>query len=240
MSRLFNGSQYLYNTAPVWNSTWPLTISAWVKDDGSLATNAVAASFGHTSSTNNVGLGARSSGATRIARLKIDTGSETDEFYGSTNLLPSAFKHLACICEYSKRTLFTNGGNKQTSLSFITDFVTDSNIFAIGSFIRGGSYITGWAGKIAEVAVWNDVLTEFQISSLASGMIPTAINPTKLIKYYTLRGSDLTNIVNPVAGQDLTNTGSTEDAEHPTIYTPVQSMRGLPLSRRGLNGLLLP
>ena len=69
-------------------------------------------------------------------------------------------------------------------------------------------------GKIAEVAVWNSVLSSAAITALAGGAEPQSCYPTNLLYYYS---ADTDTTTAEVGGAAVTVDGTTYSAAHPTI-----------------------
>ena len=84
-------------------------------------------------------------------------------------------------------------------------------------------------GKIAEVAVWNRVLSAGEIANLAGGYAPSLV-PTNLVFYFSGKSDDLTAEV----GGEGTATGAVYDAAHPTIDYSAESPSVSPSGHRPL------
>ncbi len=67
---------------------------------------------------------------------------------------------------------------------------------------------------MAEIGIWNAVLTAAEIASLAKGMTPDKICPQSLVFYAPL----VRNLVDAKGGLTITNNNSATVANHPRVY----------------------
>lgn len=90
--------------------------------------------------------------------------------------------------------------------------------------IRFGEGLAGgqdYAGLLAEVAVWNIALNTTQIGQYMSGTAASSIASANLVGYWPLSVENTTQANEGTdAGGDLSVTGATFNADHPTITTP--------------------
>lgn len=123
--------------------------------------------------------------------------------------------------------VFTNGslrdiyvqaiGNTNQNTTAASPAITDAL-----QFIRVGENMAGTndfgPGNLAELAIWNAALTTQEITDYLAGRSATEIAPSNLIGYWPLSASNATQANEGIdAGGDLTVTGATFDADHPTI-----------------------
>lgn len=124
--------------------------------------------------------------------------------------------HHACgvWASSTSRTVYLDGANPSTGTTNLTPDAPD-NIF-IG---RWGSAALGMDGSIAEVAIWNAVLSAAEVAILAKGFSPLFVRPQSLVFYSPLiRGLD-----DRVGGLTLTASGTVVSA-HPAIIYPAPPM----------------
>lgn len=108
------------------------------------------------------------------------------------------------------RSVFLDGARTDNSTS-VTAF-SATNRTRIGALISGNSH---WSGQIAEVAIWDVVLTDAEMLVLAAGFSPLVVRPSSLRLYLPLWG----NIFEYVGGRTFTDSnGSTNANIHPRIY----------------------
>jgi hypothetical protein len=82
------------------------------------------------------------------------------------------------------------------------------------------------AGKLAEIAVWDAVLSDDDITSYLAGITAASIDASNLIGYWPLSASSGTQSnLGLDAGGDLTVSGATFSSDHPTITIPGASGR---------------
>lgn len=90
-----------------------------------------------------------------------------------------------------------------------------------------------WLGNIAEVAIWDKVLSSAEVASYCSGTAASSIAAANLRGYWPLNASNATqsNLGLDSTG-DLTVTNATYDADHPTItsggHPAASRARGIP------------
>jgi hypothetical protein len=83
---------------------------------------------------------------------------------------------------------------------------------------------------IAEVAMWNVILTTQEVTDYLSGISASVIAPSNLIGYWSLSADGVLTNAGIDTGGDLTATGTTFSADHPTITIP-----GASTKRRRMN-----
>jgi len=113
----------------------------------------------------------------------------------------------------SSRTPYTNGvagAENTTTVAAITP--TFSNI---GAFYAGTSTpIQFFDGRMAEIGIWNAVLTAAEIASLARGMTCDKVRPQSLVFYSPL----VRDLIDQKGGLTITNNNGATVANHPRIY----------------------
>ncbi len=204
MSVVFNGTtQFLFSDQTFSVLTTPCTISVWFKADNVTATATLAAIDFHAVASYRV-LGALDAGG-NVAGDPVRAYAYNGTAFGiatTTTGYPATTWTHACgtFASSTSRTAFINGGSKGTNTDSMTGTVNELTIGAR----RSASAVGFFAGKIAQVAIWNTVLSDAQIAALASGTNPTAISPGSLIAYYPLLGDATPS----VGTETLQNVGS--------------------------------
>lgn len=123
--------------------------------------------------------------------------------------------HHACgtFSSGNNRTAYIDGG------SAVTDAIDPGAPAGIDTVNIGcRSSVEGAAmnGLIAEVGIWDAVLTAAEVASLARGCSPLLIRPSLLLFYAPLAR----DLVVRKGGHTLTNNGSATVANHPRILYP--------------------
>jgi hypothetical protein len=123
--------------------------------------------------------------------------------------------------------MWTNDSSRTIYLQSITNTdtgtatITVSNTLQHLSIGENWGSAQDWAGKMAEIAIWNSTLTTQEVTDYLAGTSATAIAPANLIGYWPLSVANATQANQGLdAGGDLTVTGAVFDADHPTITIP--------------------
>jgi hypothetical protein len=209
MSVVLNGSSQRLYAAAVPGVDCPYTISVWFKSTSASAKQETACLY-NTALTRGYELfaeGAVAGDPVRGAQhLSGANFSNTTTGY-NTNV----WQH-ACfvVTSLSSRAVFLNGGSKGTNTAAVS---ASTNINTVG--VGAISTFYYFAGKLAEVALWNKALSDAQVASLAAGAVPTDIEAANLTQYWTL----LSDATDTVGGVDLTAVGTPtyDAADHPAL-----------------------
>lgn len=92
---------------------------------------------------------------------------------------------------------------------------------ALGVGQTAGSY-SRFEGKVGEIAIYSDALSDGDWAGLCAGVRPTRIRPGSLLDYWSMRNAGLAN---HMGGDALTNTGGTADVEHPPVRRSAQILQ---------------
>lgn len=143
----------------------------------------------------------------------------------STGYSANRWTHGCAIFESnSSRSALINGGSKVTTTTSGAPDPPDTTSIGVVRYSTGygndNIKETYYNGYIAEVGIWNVVLTDSEIASLARGYSPMIIRPNSLVAYYPLGGIYPQNansiFKNPY---NLTAIGSPTYVDHPnTVY----------------------
>ena len=226
-SRTFNGTtDHIY-----WASPWtpasgqPITISAWVKLTSNVTLDGIW--IADMASTPGSGLYLwMPSSATHPGIIQINAKGATDCLYGSDDnvMTTGTWIHILATwtglhSDYTSMHIYKNG----TELSHYNHYqngvspVAYDGIWSVGGWHSSDNYNTH--GNIAQVAVWNQVLSSPDIGSLAMGTPASSISPATLKFYFAGKTSGLT--ASP--GGNGTLDGTTEVVGYPNgpgIYYP--------------------
>jgi len=213
MARYFNGSTDYYSLthSPLTNE--PFTIGCWFKVDA-LNVNYTLISLGNNGASGYWRIyAAGSDQSNSLAGQKQNDSGSSLTVITTVDYTAGNWHHAAMIGESDTRFQIyldgTPGGETTTSLSDPTpDFVT------IGA-LRRNAVIQYLAGSVAEVGIWNSVLTNTDIRKLAQGYSPSMISPESLAVYVPLvrEPYDQSGIAFPAFGTPVPSI-------HPRIIRP--------------------
>jgi len=204
----FNGTnQYLnISSAPV--TAFSYTIACWARKD--LNTGGILVNLGNSTNANACAIISTGPGELVAASTINTAGSNNTAVSGSA--ITGVWFHAAGVFNSSVVTLaFANGVSAGTGTNDITP--TGLNCLSIGARVR--SSVDGYFdGQIAEVGIWNVVLTAAEIASLAKGVTCDKVRPQSL-RFYAPLIRDLQDVK---GGLTITNTNSATVYDHPRVY----------------------
>ena len=210
MSYDLNGtSQWIGNasSSPIANVSTGVTLACWAQPD--VVANVL------INLSDSVG----TNGAIRLIMLTTGTRatsvvSGTNAFADTTTGTPSigTWGHHCAVYSSAARSSFFNGANKVTTTA--TSNPTGFTRLQIGARRAASAVDTFFNGRIAEVGIWNVVLSDDEIDSLAKAISCASIRPQNLIFYAPL----VREIVDLRANFTLSNNGTATVANHTRIY----------------------
>lgn len=215
MARAFSaaGSQYLSTTqSPV--QSHPLTIVCWVRTANVVAnpTQAlVAAGRVNTNNRHSLQLVNNASAAQAVSRQDLNAGVAAQT--ANNVVAQGVWTHVAATFESpTLRQVWAGGVVGGTN----TTAATPSGPFdyvAIGSRYNPtlGAYANG---DIADVGIWNVVLTADEIAALARGVTCDQIRPQSLVFYAPL----IRDLVDVRGGLTITNNNGVTVSDHTRVY----------------------
>jgi len=208
-------SQYL-SLGSALVSTGPLSVSLWANLDQLASTYAdefTAFWIGEAGANNDWFLMRSDDGDDKV-EMRTSQNADSVRAVTSTTVTAGTWQHWGVNENTSSRTAYLNGGNKGTeSTSKTIDTVDDTfiganNVSSIHDFFDG---------SIAEVAVWNAILTDAEYLVLAAGYSPLFVRPQSLVAYWPLiRGYNCK--IN--AANNLTANNAPTIVAHPRIIYP--------------------
>lgn len=213
MARLFNdaSTEYLKVEQAVLSGV-PISISIWFRRDADIEC-VLFSLVDKDSDVNAFFIQCLASGDSNQVRvLTRDSGG-----YGiattSTGTTDNVWQHvLAVFAANNDRRVYLNGGGKGTNATARTPANMDRT--AIGYWARM-SPLQYFSGDIAEVAIWNGILTDADAASLAKGFSPRLVQPNNLAAHWNL----IRGLNDNVGGYNLTASG-TSVSDHPRIIVP--------------------
>lgn len=213
MARTCSGtvSVYLSNgtTPPVTSGVG--TVACWVKT-AALTVDQLIAYFNNVSGANYRAM--RIVGGTGQIGSASDSAGGIVESRSSSGVSIGVWAHAAATWNSgSSRFAFLNGA-KGTDAGGTESIAVDR--FAIGAIAPAGGTI------VAEMGLWNAVLTDGEVLALAKGFAPSVIRPQSLVGYWPLFGNDSPEPDRSRSRYDLTLVSTPAKADHPPIIYPAE------------------
>lgn len=140
------------------------------------------------------------------------SGSEFP-FYNFGTLAANANQLCTLTHNGSSFKLYINNSSSNAQSSVVAGY--SSPVFTIGCLFYSGSPVQVMNGLISELGIWNVVLTDAEIASLAAGFTPDQIRPQSLQFYAPL----VRDLIDVRGGRAITNVNGATVSTHPRIYT---------------------
>lgn len=206
MARSFNGTSDKLQYSGAVISAMPLTIACWFLPNNALANELVSISDGTLTNIWEL----------RLVSSKVQANVGSIAASSSTTYTTGAWHHGAAVfASSSSRAAYLDGGNKGTNASGGTN--AGVNLTQIGV----GPSSKFFNGSLAEIAIWNVVLTDAEIAALATGVRPNRVRGANIVAYWPLFGLNSPDIDYSGNKQNLTVTGTTQANHAPvTLWTP--------------------
>ncbi len=225
MARELNGSSQLLFTNGTPVTAAPLSLVGWGYTDTLTGKrcllnvnheNGSAGGFAHWS----LGM----DGGNDKAYFQASSGTDRTAIASVTSTI-STWEHYAGVeVSASSRACYLNGGNKGTESTSTTPGTTTQVV--LGSWSRGADALVQifdrWDGRIAELGIYNDSLTDNEVATLAAGFRPISVRSANCVAYWPLWGFHdpevCLSLVNTTRySANLTN--SPTSAVHPNVLT---------------------
>ena len=219
-------------------SAYPLSLACWFNSDDITVTQTLVSLSDTAGSVDFVRIMAAGNIAGDPVRAQVRRSSP-EQADTSTSYSAGTWHH-ACgtFGSNTSRIAYLDGGGKVEDTT--TRSIAQSlDKFSIGSRLTS-SPTNYMSGSIAEVGVWDVVLTDAEVAILADGYSPLLVRPANLLLYVPLvRG------IQEYKGLALTNNGSTVSVHprvfHPTVPYYVMAPAGAPAGWTGkINGVTNP
>lgn len=143
----------------------------------------------------------KGNGTVQIAESDVEVTASTWQHYGASYTLASRYAYLNGI----------PGPESTPSPGAMTNWV---------NFYIGAANVSGLAdyvdGAIAEVGIWNAILTSAEMLTLSKGYSPLFVRPQNLVHYFPLVRSN----IDVVGGLALTPINSPTVRAHPRVIYP--------------------
>ena len=211
MSLNFNGSTQ-YGAADR-ALAQPMTWSFWYKPEATVSATMVGGANTSVGGTNTYYRILHLSGR-QLQLIRGTTGVATTANLATLN----AWNHALGIFNTStNRSIRLNGGTAVTNTTSVTN-ASSTNV-TIGAFQTNLAVAEYFDGSIAELGIWEVVLTDAEQLMLSKGVSPLLVRPASLMLYFPLVGRnspeiELTNSYN------MTLTNSPTVDVHPRVYMP--------------------
>ena len=209
MALTFNGSSSSLTRSGTLVASYPFTIFAWVRaassQTGFIAELAVEPGPNGT----HEGHGMLASGSRMLAWSTVGNGVAA---YSSTYLQNGVWMPaMAVFSSDSVRRIYLGSGAPITHTTALNQNPSLLNAFAIGKQAqRSANY---WAGDIASVGLWRSELTAADFATLAGGAVPSTVQSSTLIDYWSLSTQAATQT--GANGYVLTATNTAQASSHP-------------------------
>jgi len=209
MSISFNGTTSKLSGAMQIATGYPVSIFCWIKPT-SAGTGGMAVGTGKSGGAQENAV-YHDGAATKIKAFTNDGGSTNAA--STTNAQTTWQPALAVFVSTGSggRTIYYAGGAAVNDPTPANGFSVAHDIFRVG--VRAISDTLFFTGDIAEVAVWNSVLTQSDFNSLAAGAVPNTVATGSLVEYWSLTTQGATQTGQN--GRVLTATSTSQGATHP-------------------------
>lgn len=228
MARNFPGttSDYLINTT-ITPLSYPFTLACWAWNDEDVNLAGLIM-ISNPTNVESAWLTLDDFGNDVVAN-STDTGGLGSSADSTGNYPVGSWFHAAGTwVAINERNAFMNGANKGTNT--VSRDIDEETLDTVTLGVRNTTAISNdLNGRMAEVGIWDDELTDAEIASLGAGVCPLMIRPDALVHYWPLFGR-----ASPepdwIRGNHLTINGTVAKEEHPPriIYPNDQSAVRIP------------
>lgn len=195
-------------SSPLTGTLGTYTLAAWYKP--SSISGGTVVSLGDTNSVDYAALGM---GADGKVFLEINAAITTADAFSTGTLTSGSWSHVAGVVSSSaNHVAYLNGTAGTADTTDVAPGGPDT--VTVGGLVIGGSRVSYAGGDIAEVAIWDTNLSGAQVSSLASGALPSTI-PTGLVGYWKITGTNSPELDSTAGARDLTVSGTTAGTDDP-------------------------
>ncbi len=210
MGRTFNGSSDYLKRATAVITAAPFTVAVWFKPTVGTAVRTLW-SFGDTAGDSDYFRAVYDETAGRLDFQARHVSTYTASVTGTTE---GAWNHAAMVAASStSRTAYVNGTAGTPETTSVAPVSIDA--VAVGRLERAAP-VHYFGGDIAHFAIWNIALSGANISSLAAGANPQAIENANLVAYWTITGTASPE-VDLINAYELAVTGTSASADNPTV-----------------------
>ena len=221
MARLFDDASTEYmekDAAPV--TAYPLTMACWFYSDDAAADQGLMSIIDKDAPDQWLAaLHARGGIAGDPVRASVRAGTQVN-VVTTTGYSVNTWHHACGVfASTTSRDVFIDGDSKGSNTTSSSPSGVDRISVGRQGDSTPGNYMSG---RIAEAAVWNVALNDFEIALLATpGITPNRIRPDNLRGYWPVWGLHSPEIDLSGQGNSLTVNGATRADHAPvTLFTP--------------------
>jgi hypothetical protein len=218
MARAFDSgsSQYLGNTnAPI--SAYGMSVACWFYITDSTANRILFTQTDADTDGHYFSLRAGLAGNDNISAV-IDAGGAQGVANTTTSFNDNTWHHAgASFTSDILRTAYLDGSGKGTDATDVGAFPgggQDRMSIGLNWRLNPVGYFDGY---IAELGLWDAVLSDAEFAVLAKGYSPLFVRPQSLVAYWPLIGK-LSPELDYVGGYDMTLTNGPTTGAHPPIF----------------------
>lgn len=211
MALYFNaGTNKLEKLPSPLNGT-PMTFAGWIRRVNTGVAHTILQTSADVTESNGYRIEVTAAGVARCghksanANVSASAGTIADtNWHHVVGIFPST----------ASRTAYLDG-TPGTAVTTAKAEVTETRIL-VGATYTGSALVQNTGMELADVAGWNDVLTDAEIAALAKGVSPALVRPNLLVFYAPLNGTTQ-DLRNNAAWNTETHSGF---VAHPRIYMP--------------------
>lgn len=180
MSRDFDGStdELRVTTA---RSAYPVTLAGWFKADAETSDQTIISISADGQNDEYIQLLANEFLGSSFVSLIVSDGTSGAHQLNTTNAYSAdVWQHAAAVLTSAgSRAVFVNGGGKNTTTASRNP--TGEDATTIGALDLAAGLTARFDGKLAELAIWDEALTDAEIAALAAGLNPRQVRPHALL-----------------------------------------------------------
>lgn len=209
MALTFNGtsSNLVRNGSIV--TGYPFTIFAWTRVTNTQPAYAVEVAIEPGPAGTHEGHGIVSVNGSMAAWST--TGSGVGAYAAQSIALGSWVPCMVVFSSASLRKIYYGSGAVRIQTTLVNQTPSLLNVLSIGK--KGVSNVSYWAGDLACIGLWRSELTATDFATLASGVVPSTVQSSTLIEYWSLLTQASTQT--GVMGLVLAASGTSQAAAHP-------------------------
>lgn len=213
MAYLFTAasSQYLIGNAAAATAE-PITIAGWFRPRVNVAAAQYIACIGASGNNSHIRIGPDTAG---VRAQRFDTIGGNFMATSSGSVTAGTWIHICGTFDASANIVAYYNGTAGTSVTASNSLSLNRTV--IGARIASGALGFFADGDIAEVGIWNAVLSAPEIAGLANGFACRFARPSSLVFYSRL----IRNAMDIRGGLAITNTNGATVSDHPRIIYPI-------------------
>jgi hypothetical protein len=216
-ARDFNGSTQFLDTGSAIVSAADFTISLWANRDALISTTEERMiAISDASSTDEYGFYTLEVAGTDYIIFKAYDGSGHSGAY-TVSPPVGEWHHYVAIEDGDSRNVYYDGAAGTANNDTVTLTGLDETTIGCAQLSGGTNY--HFNGQIAEVAIWNVILSASEITMLSLGVSPLFVRPQSLVSYWPIIGRTSPEI-DLVGGDGMVLNASPATAVHLAMAYP--------------------